>query len=164
MTSMKPRRLYPEFEDWVCSCAPLPVCVCLAKSCLPPLTVSRPARPSIPPASLSASLVNLTAAWKSRARFANRLAPHGNQELATGLLQLRAPSAYGSLAIPKEFSPRTIVQATARSRCWSPAIQFSIRGDALIRSPIAFVSRRHPAGNPSKAPRSRTGSRAAAPS
>ena len=40
----------------------------------------------------------------------------------------------------KSTSPRMIVQVTTRSPWFSPAIQFSIRGAALIKSLIAFVS------------------------
>jgi hypothetical protein len=65
------------------------------------------------------------------------------RNLAAGLLQLRAPSTRRKSCDPEQYSPRTIVQATTRSPCSSPAVQFSIRDDALIRSLIAFVSRRY---------------------
>ncbi len=44
--------------------------------------------------------------------------------------------------MPKSISPRTMVQVTTRSSRSNPAIQFSTRGSALIRSLIAFVSSR----------------------
>jgi hypothetical protein len=53
----------------------------------------------------------------------------------------RLPS--GNLAIPKSTSPRTFVHVTTRSSWFSFSIQFSMRGDALIKSLIAFVSSRY---------------------
>jgi len=52
----------------------------------------------------------------------------------------RLPSA--TLAIPNRISPRTIVHVTRRSSSGTLESHFSIRGLALIRSLMAFVSSR----------------------